>query len=80
MQSITYELKYCERCGSLGLRRADSANIYCKPCGQALENLSFDNQKQRTDWLLARKRRAQIKVKPALLATAELVPASGRLQ
>jgi len=36
MQSTTYELKYCERCGSLGLRRAQSADNYCAPCGQIL--------------------------------------------
>ena len=31
-----YELKYCERCGSLGLRRAQSGETYCEPCGQIL--------------------------------------------
>ena len=36
MQAITYELKYCERCGSLRLRPADSAETYCQPCEQAL--------------------------------------------
>ena len=36
MQHTTYELKYCERCGSLGLRRSQSAENYCEPCGQIL--------------------------------------------
>jgi hypothetical protein len=39
MHAIRYELKYCERCGSLRLRRADSAETYCQPCGRALFNL-----------------------------------------
>lgn len=41
MQDITYELKYCERCGSLGLRRSQSGESYCKPCGQMLTNYSI---------------------------------------
>jgi len=36
MQAIKYELKYCERCGSLQLRRADSAENYCPVCECAL--------------------------------------------
>jgi hypothetical protein len=39
MQVIGWELKYCERCGSLRLRRADSAETYCRPCGRALFSL-----------------------------------------
>lgn len=41
MKRTTYELKYCERCGALGLRRSDSAETYCEPCGQILINYSF---------------------------------------
>lgn len=26
------ELKYCERCGNLGLRRQGSGRIYCRRC------------------------------------------------
>ncbi len=33
-----YELKYCERCGALGLRRRQSAETYCEACGQMLLN------------------------------------------
>ena len=41
MPNITYELKYCERCGSLGLRRSQSGETYCKPCGQMLNNYAI---------------------------------------
>jgi hypothetical protein len=41
MEGTNYELKYCERCGTLGLRRARSAESYCRPCGQVLVNNSF---------------------------------------
>jgi ribosomal protein L37AE/L43A len=36
MERTSYELKYCERCGSLGLRRVHSGETYCEPCGQML--------------------------------------------
>jgi hypothetical protein len=36
MEQITYELKYCERCGALGTRRAHSAESYCESCAQIL--------------------------------------------
>jgi hypothetical protein len=40
MQSETrqhlLELKYCERCGTLGLRRLDSRHIYCDGCEQEM--------------------------------------------
>jgi len=29
---IQLELKYCERCGGLWLRRRDSGEVYCPPC------------------------------------------------
>jgi len=38
-QTTVYELKYCERCGSLGLRRVCSGETYCRPCGHALTNV-----------------------------------------
>jgi ribosomal protein L37AE/L43A len=40
-QETTYELKYCERCGSLGLRRSQSAANYCERCEQILINCFF---------------------------------------
>jgi len=32
METIKYELKYCERCGTLKLRRVASDNMYCSRC------------------------------------------------
>lgn len=56
MQPPTYELKYCERCGSLRLRRAASADTYCQPCGQMLANYSLSNHAQRASLLLCKSR------------------------
>jgi uncharacterized Zn finger protein (UPF0148 family) len=39
-QMIRLELKYCEQCGGLLLRRAgDSAVVFCAPCGRRAEQL-----------------------------------------
>jgi ribosomal protein L37AE/L43A len=56
MQLATYELKYCERCGSLRLRRAESAETYCEPCGQMLANFSLVSHAARASQLLRRPR------------------------
>jgi hypothetical protein len=32
---IRMELKYCERCGGLWLRRESSGSIFCDPCEHA---------------------------------------------
>jgi ribosomal protein L37AE/L43A len=37
MPLIKFELKYCERCGSLRLRRADSRVTYCQSCTHLLD-------------------------------------------
>jgi hypothetical protein len=56
MQTISYQLKYCERCGSLRLRRADSAEDYCPSCERAVwQSLSPDDLVSK----LRRKPRAQ---------------------
>ncbi len=47
MQDVTYELKYCERCGSLGLRRSQSGETYCQPCGQILNSYSIPGDHSR---------------------------------
>jgi hypothetical protein len=44
MEPTAYQLKYCERCGSLRLRPADSAENYCQPCEQALFNWSLPEE------------------------------------
>ncbi len=36
MTYSSYELKYCERCGGLGLRRSKSGLPYCWECEQML--------------------------------------------
>ncbi len=54
MQLSTYELKYCERCGSLRLRPAASAETYCEPCEQMLANYSLPNHAQRATPLLCK--------------------------
>ncbi len=41
MQPTTYELKYCERCGTLLLRRSQSGENYCEPCQRALVYILF---------------------------------------
>ena len=56
MQLSTYELKYCERCGSLRLRPAASAETYCEPCGQMLANYSLPKHAQQATLLLHKSR------------------------
>jgi len=36
MRYSSYELKYCERCGGLGLRRSQSESPYCCECEQVM--------------------------------------------
>jgi len=36
MEGMVLELKYCERCGGLGLRRPHSSEAYCESCVQLL--------------------------------------------
>ncbi len=33
------ELKYCERCGTLGLRHEASGQIYCTACAREMERV-----------------------------------------
>ena len=56
MQLSTYELKYCEHCGSLRLRPAASAETYCEPCGQMLANYSLPHHAPRATLLLYKPR------------------------
>ena len=41
MESTTYELKYCERCGTLKLRQVESVSTYCRSCEGLLARFSF---------------------------------------
>jgi hypothetical protein len=78
MQETTYELKYCERCGSLGLRRSQSLDSYCEACGQILINQSFPGDGGRR--LLLRKPRTESRPPPLKLKSEAQAPlAHGRL-
>ena len=59
MQQTTYELKYCERCGSLLLRRQKSSETYCGPCQQALSNILFPGNSGPARWGDGPRRRCQ---------------------
>lgn len=80
MQSIAYELKYCERCGTLGLRRTACEQSYCEPCEQALLNFDLSRQTPWLSRLLARKSQTTNGVKPVPGAQTQLPLAGGRLQ
>ena len=41
MENIKYELKYCERCGTLKLRPITSPNNYCLFCERMLARFRF---------------------------------------
>ncbi len=41
MEIISYELKYCERCGTLKLRPIDSGRTYCRHCEGVLARYKF---------------------------------------
>lgn len=38
---IRMELKYCERCGGLFLRQAESARVYCVTCAPAMQEMAI---------------------------------------
>ena len=79
MQPTTYELKYCERCGSLRLRRAASVETYCGPCGQMLLNGCLLNHAERATALL-RKSRAKSVAAPVVSHAAQAGLPFGGLQ
>ncbi|MGB7555957.1 MAG: hypothetical protein WBM04_16415 [Candidatus Korobacteraceae bacterium] len=79
MQLATYELKYCERCGSLKLRRATSADAYCEPCGRILINYSLPSHAERARMLL-RKPPAKSGIAPAMIDEMQVELPLGRLQ
>ena len=41
MEIIKYELKYCERCGTLKLRAVTSAANYCRCCERLLARFTL---------------------------------------
>lgn len=42
LQMSSMELKYCERCGNIWLRRSGSARTQCAPCAAAETSLRLD--------------------------------------
>ncbi len=45
---VHLELKYCERCGSLWLREADSGGIYCARCIAAVGRMAPSTRQRNT--------------------------------
>ena len=43
LQLRNFELKYCERCGNIWLRRAGSERTQCPPCAKAEASLRLDD-------------------------------------
>jgi len=41
MNTVKYELKYCERCGTLKLRQVSSNTTYCMLCERLLARFRF---------------------------------------
>ena len=40
------ELKYCERCGGLWLRRAGVEQVYCGSCAPAMQDVALPSKKK----------------------------------
>ncbi len=75
MDQSTYELKYCERCGSLLLRRSHTPETYCKQCIRTLTSYSLPGSKIRkplpvTPELLSLAMKSQAEA-PGLLGRAQ---------
>ena len=47
------ELKYCERCGTLGMRRRTSERIYCEPCRQEMSEVYLAPSERRSEEAVA---------------------------
>jgi hypothetical protein len=77
MQPTEYELKYCERCGALGLRRAQSGETYCEPSGRILTNYSYPGASLRQSLLRQSKSRSRQPLQ--LEAAAQSCLSFGRL-
>jgi hypothetical protein len=49
---LRFELKYCERCGGLGLRPAGGEQVYCTACGRAVAELPASRQEPKRENLM----------------------------
>lgn len=76
MESATYELKYCERCGALGTRRSETDDTYCQPCAQILARSFLPEVPSRRP----RQRRNAKRTRVPFLLKAEAQPACGGLR
>jgi hypothetical protein len=47
------ELKYCERCGTLGMRRRSTERIYCEPCREEMSEVYLAPSQRRPEKALA---------------------------
>jgi len=79
MLPIHYELKYCERCGSLRLRRSDSAESYCPSCEHVLFDAPFSHGALQAKLLRGKHKRAKASL-PALPGQAQRPLVHGGLQ
>lgn len=43
---LKIELKYCERCGVLWLRRNDDPQVYCGTCAPAMRDMALPAKKK----------------------------------
>lgn len=59
IQIIELELKYCERCGGLWLRRQGTEQVYCPPCLPRVLDETPPPRRARVRLPIAGDRRAQ---------------------
>ena len=43
---VQLELKYCERCGGLWVRRVASENVYCAPCAVVMAEFASSSRRR----------------------------------
>ena len=73
---VGLELKYCEQCGGLWLRRQGSANCYCAACARFLEEIpprAHDNRRRGGSGPLRRRMRKQYREPGTELAPLDYV-------
>jgi len=58
LEIVYLELKYCERCGGLWLRRKGEADVYCESCSLQWQEVGVLNNKSGTSY--ARLRRSLV--------------------
>ena len=79
MKTAIYELKYCERCGTLKLRPVASPNSYCLPCERLLARYRIPRRATaREDAPLARARAMRAPLE--LTAAVSVAAGAGRVQ